>query len=96
MAVCCRVDQYEEGKKAHTFGTNPKGQWIFGKDGRFAEILVGEPQPELMTKDPRRLHVGPLALGLEGLGVGGQILTYGAAIENLVPQCFLSCNLPGQ
>jgi len=47
-------DQYEDGKKAHTFGSNPKGQWIFGNDGRFAEILVGEPQPELRTKDPRR------------------------------------------
>jgi hypothetical protein len=47
-------DQYEDGKKAHTFGTNPKGQWIFGSDGRFSEILVGEPVPDLKTKDPRR------------------------------------------
>jgi hypothetical protein len=47
-------DQYEDGKKAHTFGINPKGQWIFGNDGRFSEILVGEPQPDLKTKDPRR------------------------------------------
>ena len=47
-------DQYEDGRKAHTFGASPKGQWIFGNDGRFAEILVGEPRPELKTKDPRR------------------------------------------
>jgi hypothetical protein len=46
-------DQYEDGKKVHTFGTNPKGQWIFGNDGRFSEILVGEPRPDLKTKDPR-------------------------------------------
>jgi len=47
-------DQYEDGKKVHTFGTNAKGQWIFGSDGRFSEILVGEPVPDLKTKDPRR------------------------------------------
>ncbi len=47
-------DQFEDGRKVFPFGEKPKGQWIFGSDGRFAEIIVGEPRPELKSNDRRR------------------------------------------
>ena len=47
-------DQYEDGKKIHTFGTAIKEQTTYGGDGRFTQVLIGEPRSELKTKDPRR------------------------------------------
>jgi len=47
-------DEYEDGKKVHTFGEKPRGQWTFGADGRFSEILAGEPREDLKGSDPRR------------------------------------------
>lgn len=47
-------DQYEDGKKNHTFGAAVKGQLMYGADGRFAQLLIGEPRPDLKTDEPRR------------------------------------------
>jgi hypothetical protein len=47
-------DQYEDGKKTHSFGTGVKGSLTFDGNGRFSQIIVGEARPELKTNDPRR------------------------------------------
>lgn len=89
-------DQYEDGKKNHTFGTAIKGYMTFGSDGRFSQLIVGEPRPELKTNDPRRpdaFVVGfygkyavneadkSISLRLEGAGYTSRV---GAEFKNAV------------
>jgi hypothetical protein len=47
-------DQYEDGKRVENFGAHPTGTIKFGRDGRFVQLIIGEPVPALKSADPRR------------------------------------------
>ena len=47
-------DQYENGKKNNPWGAGVKGTFVFDGVGRFAQLIIGEPQPAMKTPDPRK------------------------------------------
>lgn len=47
-------DQYEDGKKNSPFGAGVTGRYVFGSDGSFTHSIIGEPQAEMKSNDPRR------------------------------------------
>jgi len=52
-AVTTVADQYETGKTINNWGT-VKGNVSFDANGRFTQILVGDPQSALKSPDPRK------------------------------------------
>jgi hypothetical protein len=47
-------DQYEDGKKNDPWGPGVKGNYVFGSDGSFTQVIIGEPHADMKSDDPRR------------------------------------------
>jgi hypothetical protein len=47
-------DQYENGEKKDNWGGGVKGQFIFGSDGRYSQIIIGAPVASMKSDDPRK------------------------------------------
>jgi hypothetical protein len=47
-------DQYENGKKNNPWGAGLKSSLVFDGAGRFSQIIIGEPQPDMKTADTRK------------------------------------------
>lgn len=56
------VDEYQDGTKNNPWGTGFKGVYVFGSDGSFTQIIMGEVKPALKTADPRQPDALTVAL----------------------------------
>jgi hypothetical protein len=58
------TNEYEDGLETSPYGAGVSGRYIFGRDGAFSQIVIGEPRAELKGDDIRR----PDALIVVNLG----------------------------
>ena len=47
-------DNYTNGEKRDNWGKPVTGQYMFDRNGRFSQTLIGPPIPEMKTDDPRK------------------------------------------
>jgi hypothetical protein len=47
-------NQYDDGTTRAVFGPGVTGRYVFGRDGRFSETIIGEPRADLKSNDPRK------------------------------------------
>jgi hypothetical protein len=47
-------DIRENGRKNNPWGESVKGTLVFGPDGSFAQVIIGEPRPEMKSGDPTK------------------------------------------
>jgi hypothetical protein len=47
-------DQYEDGKKSEPWGSGVTGHYVFGGDGSYTQLIIGDTRPDMKSDDPRR------------------------------------------
>jgi hypothetical protein len=47
-------DRYEDGTKSEPWGRGVTGHYVFGSDGSYTQVIIGDARPDMESDDPRR------------------------------------------